>query len=87
MVAILSNEQLETQSVSQLKKHVKALQQAGYPIDYDSVKTSAQDAEDVAKFYRKKIRHAQRTPPAKAKSPRSKPVKKEYSGRAAELAK
>jgi hypothetical protein len=54
MVAILSNEQLEANRLV-AEETRKSVTTSWYPIDYDSVKTSAQNAEDVAKFYRKKI--------------------------------
>jgi len=79
MVTIISAEDLQTKTLKELKAHVKALQAAGYPIDYDSVRNEAKSEDDVEKFYRKKIRHAQRSAPAK-KSPGKK-------GRAEELDK
>jgi hypothetical protein len=92
MVAILSKEDLLEKSLKQLKAHVKALQTAGYPIDYDSIKADAHEQDDEAKFLRMKIRHAQRDPPKKTKPPKAKPASPKAKspgkvGRAAELNK
>jgi hypothetical protein len=66
MVEILSNEELLTLSLKDLKRHLKSLASAGYQFDYEDVKNQIKkkgNEEDATKYLRMKIRHIQRDKP------------------------
>ena len=61
MVETISKEDLQKMSKKELLRHIKALEDSGYPIELKQVAVEALLEDDVEKFLRKKIRHAQRS--------------------------